>query len=148
MTHLMSCSKCPEPLKASLAFLGHRSVLQKSELGGSWKKTFFKKVWDRLHIEKAGLDGEDEGEEADSGLEGQEGESAAAGGGGSETEDEELGEGMENLIAAAAIWLTEQETTDGGSRGRTARGRGLPGAKRPASSPRSAGGSSPKKRRL
>ena len=152
MVHVSSCSKCPEPIKASIAYLSHRGGTQKAELGGSWKKAFFKKVWDRLHIERAWEgdddveDGKQDGEEA-SGSEGEGGE----GGDGSGTEDEELGEGMENLIAAAAIWLTEQETTDGGSRGRTARGRGLPNAKRPGgSSPKGkAGGGSPsKKRRL
>ncbi|CAB9508764.1 expressed unknown protein [Seminavis robusta] len=160
--HVAGCAKCPEPIKASLAYLTHRSVLQKAELGGSWKKTFFKKVWDRLHSERA-WEGEEEevdgkeGDEAGSvdGSNGNDGggddgdPAAGNGGGDSETEDEELGEGMENLIAAAAIWLTEQETTDGGSRGRSSSRRGLPNAKRPASSPKGGGGggSASKRRR-
>lgn len=179
MTHLASCNRCPEPIKASLAYLGHRSVMQKADLSGSWKKTFFKKVWDRLHVERDWEGTEEDEEEVekkegeadaedDEGGKEEEGEDqkvaatdgngGGGGGGDSETEDEELGEGMENLIAAAAIWLTEQETTDGGSRGRTARGRSLPNAKRPASSPRSkngggggggsSGGSSSKRRRV
>lgn len=146
MVHVASCNRCPEPIKASIAYLGHRGVTQKAELGGSWKKSFFKKVWDRLHVERAW---EEEAGEEDKD-DGEEGSGSEGGGGGSETEDEELGEGMENLIAAAAIWLTEQETTDGGSRGRTARGRGLPNTKRPSGSPKSkgSGGSASKKRRL
>jgi hypothetical protein len=165
MTHLASCSKCPEPIKASLAYLGHRSVLQKSELSGSWKKTFFKKVWDRLHTERVWegdedmdedrIDEDDEGKTEDIEDGDGAGVARAGGDGDSETEDE-LGEGMENLIAAAAIWLTEQETTDGGSRGRSTRGRSLPNAKRPGSSPKgkngggnagNGGGSSAKRRR-
>ena len=39
--HMMSCTRCPEPVKASLAYLIHRATLQKAELSGSWKKTFF-----------------------------------------------------------------------------------------------------------
>ena len=150
MVHVSSCSKCPEPIKASIAYLSHRAGTQKGELGGSWKKAFFKKVWDRLHVERAWEEEEDEDDkkEAEEGS----GSEEEAEGAGSGTEDEELGEGMENLIAAAAIWLTEQETTDGGSRGRTARGRGLPNnAKRPGGSPKSGksgGGSSSKKRKL
>lgn len=179
MTHVASCSHVPETIRASLAYLGHRSVMQKADLSGSWKKTFFKKVWDRLHVEReweAVVEDDDddskkededaeEGDEAGKEEMGEDGKLAAGvgsaegtggGGGDSETEDEEeLGEGMENLIAAAAIWLTEQETTDGGSRGRTARGRSLPNAKRPGSSPRnknggggSGGGNASKRRRV
>jgi len=93
-----------------------------------------------------------EEEEGDAEIDDEEGSGSDGDGGESETEDdEELGEGMENLIAAAAIWLTEQETTDGGSRGRAARGRGLPNAKRSGGSPVKVvkdGGSASKKRRL
>jgi len=147
MVHVASCNRCPEPIKASIAYLGHRAQLQKTALGGSWKKAFFKKVWDRLHVERAW-----EEEEGDAEIDDEEGSGSDGDGGESETEDdEELGEGMENLIAAAAIWLTEQETTDGGSRGRAARGRGLPNAKRSGGSPVKVvkdGGSASKKRRL
>ena len=53
LSHISTCGRCPEPIRASLAYLSHRSILQKAELSGSWKKTFFKKVWDRLHVERA-----------------------------------------------------------------------------------------------
>ena len=154
LTHVSGCNKCPDSIKASLAYLSHRSVKQKSDLSGTWKKTFFKKVWDRLHVEREweevedGVDDDDGGVPEDAGV-GESGKAAAAAGGGgeSETEDEELGEGMENLIKAAAMWLTEQDGGDGGAGGRKARGKGLPNAKR---SPKSNGdgGSSPKKRRV
>ena len=62
--HISSCSRCPETIQASLAYLSHRSILQKAELSGSWKKAFFKKVWDRLHVDRTWTAIEDE-EEAD-----------------------------------------------------------------------------------
>lgn len=147
-THVASCTRCPEHVKASLAYLGHRGIHQKAQLSGSWKKTFFKKVWDRLHVERAwDTNGEEEADDdaAVPGAEGNEDDSAgkaaaaASGenGGDSETEDEEeLGEGMNALIKAAAIWLTEQDGTpagDASARSNRGRGRGLPNAKRPAS---------------
>lgn len=137
-THIASCSRCPEQVKSSLAYLGHRSVQQKAQLSGSWKKTFFKKVWDRLHVERAWEGGDNDdvaGEAKDDDSNVKEAASAGDDGGGSDTEEEELGEGMNALIQAAAIWLTEQDGSGGdGSRSRSARGRGLPNAKRPASS--------------
>jgi hypothetical protein len=138
-SHVSSCAFCPEPIKASLAYLGHRSILQKAELSGSWKKTFFKKVWDRLHTEKdwtsvdddiqpdtsvvndndnANSDGEDHidgivarhqedderrthDDDVDDGEED-----------GSDSDNEDLGENMNALIRAAAIWLTEQDNAE------------------------------------
>merc|ERR1740136_600215 len=52
-THIYGCPRCPEAIKASLVYLSHRSILQKVELGGGWKKMYFMMVWDRLHVERA-----------------------------------------------------------------------------------------------
>lgn len=50
MNHVSSrCLYAPLAVKASLAYLHHRSLLQKAELSGVWKKRFFKRVWERLH---------------------------------------------------------------------------------------------------
>lgn len=167
-SHISSCSRCPEPIKASLAYLGHRSVLQKAELSGFWKKAFFKKVWERLHIERAWTsvddDDKDEGENEEYSSNGEhqdeddeEGEvedikeDEDEDGEESESEKEEMGEQMNALIKAAAIWLTEQDaTTDtskSGSRG-AARERPLPAKRATFTAPRSrAGASLPTKRR-
>jgi nucleosome binding factor SPN SPT16 subunit len=165
-THISSCSRCPEHVKASLAYLGHRSVLQKAELSGFWKKAFFKKVWERLHIERAwtSVDDEDkddvevedyssngehqqdeeEDEVEDTKEDDDEGEE-------SESEKEEMGEQMNALIKAAAIWLTEQDgpTTDSSKQGaRASRERSLPAKRSTFTAPRSrAGANLPTKRR-
>jgi len=121
--HVASCSRCPEPIKASLAYLGHRSILQKAELSGSWKKSFFQKVWTRLHVEREWTSVEDdperdnggssiEGEEADNDgmVQGEEDSKEDCGDGGeNDSEKEEIGENMSALIKAAAIWLTDQD---------------------------------------
>lgn len=132
-SHVLSCGYCPEPIRASLAYLGHRSILQKAELRGCWKKAFFKKVWDRLHTERKWTTAEndeeddevtreeegsmvteddanqydekaddisDEAPDADGDEDGEEG---------SDSEKEELGDAMNALIKAAAIWLTQQD---------------------------------------
>ncbi|GKY94725.1 hypothetical protein MPSEU_000437900 [Mayamaea pseudoterrestris] len=112
LTHVMSCIHCPFPVRASLAYLGHRAIQQKADLGGGWKKNFFQRVWDRLHVSmewtaaegnfglpashnKVSEYGEDDGplDPHDDGGEAQ-GES---------------GDQMNALIKAAAIWLTEQD---------------------------------------
>lgn len=49
MTHITNCFSSPIEVKASLCYLQHRSLIQKSQLMGNWKITFFKRVWDRLH---------------------------------------------------------------------------------------------------
>jgi hypothetical protein len=165
-THISSCSRCPEHVKASLAYLGHRSVLQKAELSGFWKKAFFKKVWERLHIERAwtSVDDEDkddvevedyssngehqqdeeEDEVEDTKEDDDEGEE-------SESEKEEMGDQMNALIKAAAIWLTEQDgpTTDSVKQGaRASRERSLPAKRSTFTAPRSrAGANLPTKRR-
>ena len=48
-----TCSRCPEKIKSSLAYLSHRASLQKVEMGGGWKKAFYKHIWERLHVERA-----------------------------------------------------------------------------------------------
>jgi len=111
-THVASCSHCPEPIKASLAYLSHRSILQKAELSGSWKKAFFQKVWDRLHVDRdwSSIEDEPEGEELMlSGDEDQDEDES-----GSEDGDgEQNGNQMNALIKAAAIWLTNQDAASG-----------------------------------
>lgn len=131
--HVASCSYCPEPIRASLAYLGHRSILQKAELRGCWKKAFFRKIWDRLHVERkwtsaddgagnngpADLKNDEYAYDEDGAIEegGQGGASYDEVGGGDDDDDGEsdsdkeveLGDHMEALIKAAAIWLTEQD---------------------------------------
>lgn len=142
--HIATCSHCPEPIKASLAYLSHRSILQKAELSGSWKKAFFKKVWDRLHVERGWTsiddeEGADKGdyssaEEEDIAAEGDDdegGEDDEKEGAedGSDNDEEGNGNQMNALIKAAAIWLTNQDAATDGSKGgaRSAKGRVLPG---------------------
>jgi hypothetical protein len=152
-SHVASCSKCPEPIKASLAYLSHRASLQKADLSGTWKKTFYKLVWDRLHVERAWTSGEEDGKEdeseASSSEEEEEEEEVPQDEGVGEESDsggEDTG-GMSKLIKAAAVWLSEQDQDT--SRSRVARGRGLPGRARPLPvvSPSAAGGGSASKRR-
>jgi hypothetical protein len=134
--HMASCTRCPEPIKASLAYLLHRGTLQKAELSGSWKKTFFKRVWERLHLERAWSKTEDGEADDDNGS--TSGDNHAAledvkadtNGSNSDSEEEDLGDDMADLIKAAAVWLSEQEATTETPKGRGGRGRGLPG-KRP-----------------
>ena len=47
--HIQGCPNCPEMVKSSLAYLTHRSLLQKNELKRGWKRDLFQRVWDRLH---------------------------------------------------------------------------------------------------
>jgi len=138
--HVSSCSRCPENIKASLAYLSHRSAVQKPHLSGSWKKTFYKKVWERLHVEREWDNGDEEEESASSS--GVEDEMAMAqkqaDGMEQDSEDEHIGENMSKLIKAAAIWLTEQDSAQDTSRSRSGRGRALPSSRGrgpPASSP-------------
>jgi hypothetical protein len=136
LMHMQSCSRCPEEIRASLAYLSHRSVLQKVELRGSWKKAFFKRVWDRLHVERAWDDGggggkEEEEEEHAAGASqssGEHYEDAASHGSDSFSEDEEAAiSSMADLIKAAGVWLSEQETpSDATRRTGRAQARALP----------------------
>jgi hypothetical protein len=134
-THVASCNRCPEPIKASIAYLSHRSILQKGELSGSWKKSFFKKIWDRLHVERAWTsvaeEAEGDGEASASSEEEMEEERVEESGDEKEVtkedEEEKLGGSMNALIKAAAIWLTEQDqATDIPNRTKASRTRALP----------------------
>ena len=169
--HVSSCTRCPEPIKASLAYLSHRSILQKAELSGSWKKSFFQKIWTRLHVERkwtsvdddkngAGVASdadEDPHEEYDMGQE-EEDSKDDGGDAASDTEEKaQVGDSMNALIQAAAIWLTEQDAaTEVKGSNRSNKQRNLPakrtgGADAAASSSPSRGGrkenSLPTKRR-
>jgi hypothetical protein len=157
LSHVATCSRCPGPIKASIAYLGHRAIHQKTELSGSWKKAYFKKIWERLHVERAWVEAiKDEGEDgasvssgdddhADEDIEeadGKDGEEDS----GSEIGEEGKGGNMNALIHAAAIWLTEQDQTkdvssSGGKGG--GRGRSLP-SKRTASKEKESPASSTK----
>lgn len=137
--HMLSCSRCPESIKASLAYLIHRGTLQKAELSGSWKKTFFKRVWERLHLERAWTkadNGEPKNDEDDSSSDDDpiaaaaDDDKADNGGSNSDSDEEDLGEDMADLVKAAAVWLSEQEATNDSFRSKNSRGRSLP-AKRP-----------------
>ena len=159
--HIAACSRCPEHIQASLAYLSHRAILQKAELSGSWKKAFFKKVWDRLHSDRAWTAIEDEenfeeeydsddnvtGRFAEQDEEG-EGVARAAGEGGSEDDEgddekqEDVPDQMNALIKAAAIWLTEQDQDQGKrspKKGGTKRGPGKDSASKGSKRPRRGG---------
>eukprot|EP00523_Entomoneis_sp_CCMP467_P002489 CAMPEP_0168763296 /NCGR_PEP_ID=MMETSP0724-20121128/24284_1 /TAXON_ID=265536 /ORGANISM="Amphiprora sp., Strain CCMP467" /LENGTH=1085 /DNA_ID=CAMNT_0008812483 /DNA_START=241 /DNA_END=3498 /DNA_ORIENTATION=- len=163
--HIAACSKVPEPIQASLAYLNHRASLQKAELSGSWKKAFFQKVWDRLHTERDWTPLEDEIPEADedydSGNDEEGGKYAQADNEAAEDDDEdakeeeggekeEVGDQMNALIKAAAIWLTEQDQDKDPKGKKSSKGRQLPAKRAPAESDsgsRSGRGSAGKRRR-
>lgn len=149
MTHLSNCRRCPEAIKSTLAYLAHRAVLQKAEMGGGWKRTFYKKVWDRLHHERNWDAASGEGDNTAAGLQQKDGTEAGAGsggeGGGADDDDATAKSGMSNggseevddeavvnemgdLIKAAAVWLTERDAAEAAQAVRTrgGRGRGLP----------------------
>jgi hypothetical protein len=118
LTHVMSCCDCPVSIRASLAFLGHRAIQQKADLSGSWKKNFFQKVWDRLHVDMDwAADTDDDGivERSETfnhtDMYGEEEILDDPDDDGGEALGEP-GDQMNALIKAAAIWLTEQ---DGGN---------------------------------
>mmetsp|Transcript_7489 Transcript_7489/g.18731 ORF Transcript_7489/g.18731 Transcript_7489/m.18731 type:complete len:1119 (-) Transcript_7489:136-3492(-) len=140
LSHIATCRRCPATIRASIAYLSHRAIYQKTELSGSWKKAFFKKIWDRLHVERAWVDvikedpedgasatGEDSEDPEDDGDDSDDGESE--GSDDRSENDEEVGDNMNALIKAAAIWLTEQDQskeTGGSSSKGGGRGRSLP----------------------
>jgi hypothetical protein len=122
--HIQSCNRVPEEVKASLAYLMHRSVLQKAELSGSWKKTFFKRIWDRLHLERAwstenGTVREDDSVSSESMA--HEVDDEMGSGSASDSGEEEVAIEMHGMIQAAAVWLCDQEASDPTSRSRTRR---------------------------
>jgi hypothetical protein len=159
---MSSCNYCPANIKASIDFLGHRAVIQKAELSSSWKKSFYKKIWDRLHTEREWVDAIDDEEAepvspAGSGADGDEEEeatgsaSAAAGDEGDE-EGSESGDGqssnnMNALIKAAAIWLTKDEKTKGGKNTRPRNKRGADSPSTPRGKNEEDDDDSPGKRR-
>jgi hypothetical protein len=145
LAHMSGCSRCPESVKASLVFLSHRAIIQKAELSGSWKKAFFRKIWDRLHVERSWIEKNDKDdmdvdeasvtseEEFDDEPGNADGNEISSG---SEEEDDDdddneeaSKDNMDVLIKAAAIWLTEQDqVNDPGSRNRN--GKNAAGLKR------------------
>uniref|UniRef100_A0A6T9Z5Y5 Uncharacterized protein n=1 Tax=Pseudo-nitzschia delicatissima TaxID=44447 RepID=A0A6T9Z5Y5_9STRA len=150
LSYITTCKRCPAPIRASIAYLSHRAIYQKTELSGSWKKAFFKKIWERLHVERAWVDiikddpedgASTNGEDSDE----SESESDSDSDESSDSESHNAGDmgdnNMNALIKAAAIWLTEQDqqskeatsSSKGGGRGRS-----LP-SKRSNSSPASRG---------
>ena len=149
LSYITTCKRCPAPIRASIAYLSHRAIYQKTELSGSWKKAFFKKIWDRLHVERAWVDVIKNDPEDKMPTAGQESESDSESSSDSEKSSDsendnarDIGDrNMNALIKAAAIWLTEQDqqskensTSSKGS----GRGRSLP-SKRSAPSPGSRG---------
>lgn len=149
LSHISTCKRCPAPIRASLAYLSHRAIYQKTELSGSWKKTFFKKIWERLHVERAWVDvikddpedeastaGDDSDDAEDSGSDSDSSNGDRSDSGSDNGED--VGNNMNALIKAAAIWLTEQDQSkeSGSSSKGGGRGRSLP-SKRSNASPSS-----------
>jgi len=124
LTHVSHCSLCPESIKASLAYLGHRSIQQKVELRGCWKKTFYKKIWDRMFA--GGVEEEDNAALLSDGEYSREG---------SDSDREEVGDHMNALIKAAAIWLTEQDAASDRTSSRTSTKPGRNVNKRNTASP-------------
>lgn len=123
--HLAQCPRCPEAVKASLAYLVHRSTLEKEELGGGWKKSFFKEVWGRLHVGSAWssksaretvLEQESYSSDSDS----------DNGKEGSDDVEETLDNSMEEMVKAAAQWLTDRDEGRDPNQARRAQRRGLP----------------------
>ena len=119
LQHVIGSSKTPEPIKASLLYLGNRSKLQKAALPSNWKKTFFKKIWERLHTERKWTSIDEKGGESSEYSSDDEDDEDDQGYGtpkdaGSESDDggkEELGDHMNALVQAAALWLTDQDST-------------------------------------
>ena len=119
-------------------------ILQKAELSGSWKRAYFKQVWERLHTDRGwtAIDNSDDnhGDDDSAGDEEESSDDEGSDDGSDQGDDSDDGSesGGENggqmsaLIKAAAIWLTEQDQTkDSKSR---SKGRGLPGKRGNSSS--------------
>jgi len=150
LSHVATCKRCPATIRSSIAYLSHRAIYQKTELSGSWKKAFFKKIWERLHVERAWVEVIKDDPEDGASATGDDSDDAESDGSDSESgkgsDDsgsdigEDVGNNMNALIKAAAIWLTEQdqskETTTSSKGG--GRGRSLP-SKRSSASPVSRG---------
>lgn len=136
-TYITSCERCPETVKASLAYVSHRAAIEKTELGGGWKKQFFKTLWDRLHVERAwstnpakesnAQDEEDYASDEDEmpsiKVEGED-----------EMVDETLDTGIGEMVKAAAQWLTDRDadndsSLDKSTKAKAQQRRGLPTGK-------------------
>jgi len=154
VTHIGNCFNVPFPIKASLIYLQHRSILQKAELPNNYKLCFFKRIWGRLHneewpnenekldsqtvVNKDSLDqsSEDDSEDFDSNggafvteeVTNEEEENVAHALTDVATEETETShdglEEMKDLIKAAAIWLCERDA-ELDQRTRAGRGRGI-----------------------
>ena len=171
MSHLSNCSRCPEMVKASLAYLQHRHAIQRQDIGSSAKNIFWKRVWERYHCA-----GSDLGNKSDKKTERNSPSSKASSvignrherkGVSSKSDDDSdakasdydsdyIQREMGDLIKEAAKWLTEQDairpSTGLSSRGgRAGRGRGLPTKRgmtvRDVGGGRGNGGISPKRQR-
>ena len=138
MTHITNCFSAPMDVKASLCYLQHRSLIQKTELMGNWKITFFKRVWNRLH-HQTWADGSSYTPEVPPSPAKAATQSSNDNDGGAktnlddidsnETFDEEADPNyadelanMRPLIRAAALWLSEQ---DANAEERLRSGRGI-----------------------
>ena len=133
-THVSTCVHAPDPIKASLAYLSHRTILQRAELSGSWKKTYFQKIWDRLLDRREWSSMDDDIPDRPEDEESEEEDLPADDDNEDENKDEDDGDAdsgnpqMNALIKAAAIWLTNQDAvTDGKGATRSSKGRPLPG---------------------
>jgi hypothetical protein len=140
-THITNCFCAPLEVKASLLYLQHRSLIQKAQLMGNWKITFFKRVWNRLHhhdwndgsfvqefnadiSSPANASNGDLNEDEDVNALGLAEDIDAAENFDTEvasTNADELAN-MRDLIRAAALWLTEQ---DANAEARVRMGRGI-----------------------
>jgi len=145
-----SCKSCPEPIKASLTYLEHRSSLQKKEIGPARKKEFYKHIFDRLHnvkrrrkkVRSSSIDNSPKRKrKLDSADNGSDNESD----GGKERvfDDEYVEREMGDLIQRAAVWLTalDNARASGGRGGRGGRGhldRSLPPSGRGSGLPKRA----------
>ena len=133
-THISNSPCCPEAVKASLAYLMHRSALEKAELGGGWKKSFFKLVWDRLHVERAWSSKKAKGSIRDE--DSFESDDDVIKADVEEEIDESLDSGIGEMVKAAAQWLTDRDADNDSSHDKASKikgtqrrglaGRGLP----------------------
>ena len=161
MTHITNCFSAPLTVKASLCYLQHRSMIQKAQLMGNWKITFFKRVWNRLHHQKWDYSEffSEQKMNASTSAEARNGNLLAVGGAAdgrlkdgernaegnpeeitdaaaSHEEEERVGNTdemskMHGLITAAALWLTERDA-EAEARARSGRGTGGVQTVRPA----------------
>lgn len=124
LSHIQTCTGCPESIKSSLAYLTHREKLQSADMGNQWKKNFFKLIWDRLHVSREWSqvmnddEGEDEQEYDDN--------SVKMDGNEDSQEDDEEEDEVDDMVKAAAQWLTKRDPSSSNSEVPKSKGRGLP----------------------